>query len=234
MRGQKSAAPLPVGQRLRVSDTLRHHHDERRQILRFAAQAVRDPRADAGPAGDLESGLEKRHRRIVIDRFGLQGLDDADVVGDLGGVRQQFAEPRAALAVLRELEDRRRGRKFRLIRRHAGEPLAHADGIRQIRSAPRLQVRLVIEEIELRRRAVLEEINHALGGGREMRKIRAAALEPWRRRDRATPAPPSPIPAPVQPKKCRRVISSRAFSIGSIYSLVITSSRFSSRLATDA
>ena len=34
-------------------------------------EPVGEPRADAGPAGDLESGLEKRHRRIVIDRLGV-------------------------------------------------------------------------------------------------------------------------------------------------------------------
>ena len=45
----------------------------------------------------MEAGLEKRHRRIVIDGVGVQRPDDADVVGDLCGVRQQFAEPRAGL-----------------------------------------------------------------------------------------------------------------------------------------
>ena len=51
------------------------------------------------------------------------------------GVRQQFAQPRAALAVLREFEDRRRGRELRLVGRHAGEALAHANGIGQFRAA---------------------------------------------------------------------------------------------------
>ena len=35
-------------------------------------------------------------------------LADRDVVDDRRGVRQQFADPRPALAVLGELEDRRR------------------------------------------------------------------------------------------------------------------------------
>ena len=41
----------------------------------------------------------------------------------LRGVRQQLADPRAALAVLRELEDRPGERQRRLVAGHAGEPL---------------------------------------------------------------------------------------------------------------
>ena len=39
---------------------------------------------------------------IVIDLFGVDGFDERELVGDLRGVRQQFAHPRARLAVLLE------------------------------------------------------------------------------------------------------------------------------------
>ena len=83
---------------------LRDQHDERRQILVLAAQTVADPRAHARPAGLLAAGLDEGDGRIVIDGVGVDRLDDGDVVDDLGGVRQQFAEPGAGLAVLAEFE----------------------------------------------------------------------------------------------------------------------------------
>ena len=95
--GQKAAAPLPIGQRLRIAGALRDHHHEGRQILVLAAQAIGDPRADAGAAGDLKAGLEKCHRGIVIDGVGLQRADDRDAVGDLRRVGQHLAQPRARL-----------------------------------------------------------------------------------------------------------------------------------------
>ena len=42
---------------------LRHHHDERRQILVLAAEPVSEPRAHARPARLLAAGLEERDRR---------------------------------------------------------------------------------------------------------------------------------------------------------------------------
>ena len=53
-----------------------------------------------------------------------------------GRVRQQLAEPRAALAVPGELEDRRRDREALLARGHRREPLAHADRVGQLAAAP--------------------------------------------------------------------------------------------------
>ena len=88
---------------------------------------------------------------VCIDRI------DADLVGDLCGMREQFAEPHARFAVLCELENRRRGRESRLIRRHAGEPLALRTESGRFSPAQLLQDGLVIEQVQLRRRAVLEQ-----------------------------------------------------------------------------
>ncbi len=106
----------------------------------------------------------------MIDGVGMHGLDDRDLVGDLAGVRQQFAQPHARRAMLLELEDRRRGRKGGLIRGHAGQALAHPHRFRQIAAAQLLKPGLVIEQVQLRGSAVLEQINDALGARREMRQ----------------------------------------------------------------
>ena len=64
-----------------------------------------------GPPGDHEAGLEKRDRRLVIDRFRMHAADDGDIVHHARRVRQQFGDPRAGFAVLRKFEDRRRDRE---------------------------------------------------------------------------------------------------------------------------
>jgi len=40
----------------------------------------------------------------VIDRLGVHGAHDANLIRDLCGVREQFAKPGTRLSVLRELE----------------------------------------------------------------------------------------------------------------------------------
>ena len=104
----ESRAPLSLGQRLAVPG---NHHDEGRQVLVDGPQTVGDPGAEARPSRQLKPGLRERHRRVVIDLFGVHRLDEAQVVGDLRGVGQQFAQPRARFSVLRKLEDRLRDRK---------------------------------------------------------------------------------------------------------------------------
>ena len=54
----------------------------------------------------------------------LMVLTMRDVVDDLRGVRQQFADPGAVLAGPRELEDGGRNRQRVLARGHAGDALA--------------------------------------------------------------------------------------------------------------
>ncbi len=98
------------------------------------------------------------------------GLDNRDIVDDLRRVRQQLAQPRAGLSVLLEFENRWRHRQRRLARRHARDPLPLPDRIRQILAAILGQLRLVVEQVHLRRAARLVQEDHALGLGREMRK----------------------------------------------------------------
>jgi hypothetical protein len=77
--------------------------------------------------------LKKGDLRIVVDRLGEHRFDDAKLVRDAGGVRQEFGKRRAALAalaalaVLLELELRAGERDRRLLLGHAREALATAD-----------------------------------------------------------------------------------------------------------
>ena len=127
------------------------------------------------------------------------------------------------------LKDRRRGRELSLKRGHAGEPLAHADRIRQIRAAQRLQLRLVVEQIELRGRAVLEQIDDALGFRREMRQ---AGQSVGRLASSASSDASAAMPMPVLRQAEEMPARDRACLFdGSSHCLVTTSSRFRIRLA---
>jgi hypothetical protein len=117
-------------------------------------------------------GLQQRHRRIVVDRLRVQRADEADLIGELRRVRQQLAQPHAALAVLRKLEHRRRDGEALLPRRHAREPLLATHRVRQILVELRREPRLVIKQIELRRRTRLREPDDALRLRRKMSRRR--------------------------------------------------------------
>ena len=90
-------------------------------------------------------------------------------------VRQQLADPGAALAVLGELEHRRDARERLLPRRHAGDPLAHADRGGQLLAVVLRELRLVVEQVDVRRPARHEQVDHALG-------LRARSAAPAARR----------------------------------------------------
>jgi hypothetical protein len=110
----------------------------------------------------LVAGLAEGDRRIVVDRLGVHRADEAKIIGDAREVREQFAHPRPALTLAGEAEDRGGHRKTLLARGHRGEPLPLADRFGQILAALRLHLRLGIEEVHLRGRAGLEEVDDPL------------------------------------------------------------------------
>ena len=85
LAGQEAGAPEAVVERLGLlaAGPGRSHHDEGGQVLVLGAQAVAEPGAEAGPAGELMAGADVGDGRVVVDRLGLDGLDDGDVVDDL-------------------------------------------------------------------------------------------------------------------------------------------------------
>ena len=170
-RRKKAAAPQPVIQRLVARCTERNHDDESGQVLVLAAQTVSDPRTQTRTSCQLKTGERKRDGGIVIDLLRVHGLDEAEIVRNLRGVRQQLAQGRARLSVLSKLVNRRSGREAGLERRHPCQPLSAPHGIRQILAAKFLELRLVIEELQLRWAAGLEQIDHTLRFRCEMRQV---------------------------------------------------------------
>src|SRR4029453_5799670 len=87
------------------------------------------------------------------------------------------AEPGLRLPVLRKLENRLRDGKARLPRGHRRQPLAVADRIGQVAALHFCELRFVVEQIELRGSAALEQINDAFRFRSEVRQ----ALQATRR-----------------------------------------------------
>ena len=160
--------------------------------------------------------------------------DDADVVGDFAVCGSSSLSHAPDWPCCANLKIDGRGREVRLVRRHAGEPLAHADRVGQLRAAHARQVRLVVEQVELRGRAVLEQVDDALGFGRESAAGpagRLGGLRSPRTSSDASAAMPMPRARPAEEVAARQ----RPVALGrSVIALVTISSRFRSTLATEA
>src|SRR4051794_40117465 len=71
--GDEAAGPMAGGQRLvgLVAAALGDHDDERGEVGVLRAQSVREPGSDRRATWLLRAGLDVRHSRVVVDRFGV-------------------------------------------------------------------------------------------------------------------------------------------------------------------
>ena len=99
----------------------------------------------------------------MIDGFSVQGSDETKIIGDLGGVGQDFADLHATLPMFGKFESRPSQWETGLIGRHAGEALTLAHRVGQFFSVHLVEQRFVIEQIQLGRPPTHEEVNHSLG-----------------------------------------------------------------------
>ena len=72
-------------------------HDERRQVVGQAAQAVGDPRAHARKAGQHEARVHHVAGRAVDVGLRRHRHQEREVIDALGDVRKDAADPAAAL-----------------------------------------------------------------------------------------------------------------------------------------
>ena len=77
--GRHVAARPVLGPADRPAGLVEHDH-EAGQVLVLAAQAVGDPRAEAGVAAEDPAGVHHQHRRAVDRRLGVHRVDERDVV----------------------------------------------------------------------------------------------------------------------------------------------------------
>ena len=167
--GQEAAAPEARKQALTRAFLIRRdEHDERREVIVHAAEAVVGPSAHARTARQLAAGLEERNRGVVVDGVRVHRPDHADVIGDSTDVREEFANLRAGLAVTGELEAARLAGEAGLRSHHPGDTLAAANGVREILVELAFELGLRIQQVEVRGAAGLKEADDALGLGGEV------------------------------------------------------------------
>src|SRR5690606_28176454 len=78
--------------------------DEPRQVVVFRAKAVRDPRAHARADERVAACMQFQERTAVAGVGAVHRMDEAQIVDSLGQVREDFADPGAAVTMLTELE----------------------------------------------------------------------------------------------------------------------------------
>ncbi len=86
-----------------VGDPIVVEEDVAGEVFVFGAEAVGDPRADAGRGADAAAGVEEEILGSVEWSLTDHRADDTEVVGDAGDVGKQVADPESRLAALPEV-----------------------------------------------------------------------------------------------------------------------------------
>ena len=203
-RGQKSASPARLAAVGLVFPGEQHHKS--RQVGAFTAQSVSEPRTHAGAADDLKAAVHENLRRGVIELRRADGFHNRDIVGNSLKVGKKFGDFRAAFAALGKFVGRTQQARHAL---DEGKALAFHELLGNKFAVVLLQLGLVVEHVQVRRRARHEEINDALGlGGKHGRLGRhwiglrrgharrhTPAASRSRRMRRDSAVPPRPMPA---------------------------------------
>src|ERR1035441_8528598 len=95
---QETRAPVDRSRRWLPLAAVEHY--VRRQIRIGAAQRISHPGAERRASRPQIAGVHLQDRNIMRGAYSRAGLDEGDLVGMLGQIRQQIGEPRAALPVL--------------------------------------------------------------------------------------------------------------------------------------
>ena len=128
-----------------------------RQVLVDGAEAVVDPRSQAGRTAEHLARIHHQHRRAMQRRVRGHRVQEGDVVDAGRHVREEVGDPLAALSVLLEVplgpDD------HALALGTATTPGLDFDGL----AIQRVELRLVVEGIDLAGSAVHEQEDHGLG-----------------------------------------------------------------------
>ena len=153
----------------------RGHRHEARQVVGFATEPVRKPRAHRWAARLLRTRHEEGHARRVVDGLGVHRAHEADVVSDASDMRQKLADLHARLAPRAERLDRGKRGPSRVVRRHRREAGAAADRRGDVGACVARQLGLRVEEVDMRRATALPEADHPLRAPRKVREARQPA-----------------------------------------------------------
>ena len=201
--GRPAARPARSGQ----------EHDEPRQAVDFAANAVGDPGPHRRASEPRRSRVGEELGRAVIEDVGLHAADDGHVVDHRAewGNSVDISAPHFP----QQRKCRREPRSFASCLMKAKRWFFTKEGGMTC-SIQLVELRLVVEQLQLARTARHKQEDHAAWPWRQNAEARGPADwsgdRPWEKRavflrSTATPRPPTPSPTPQSAKKCRRVSS---------------------------
>ena len=156
---EETIAPITGLQGLTASAAGKHY--ERGQVVVLAAQPVAEPGANGRSPGLLMAGAEEGDRRVMIDRLRKHRTDDGDFIHDAADVRQQLAQLNAAFSIGFEWIGRADTQKRLLAGGHARDALAHAHAWREFFASHLGELRLRIEQVNVRRPSARSEARSA-------------------------------------------------------------------------
>ena len=164
--GQKVARPEL---RAAIRQGGRDDH-EAGQVRVFRPEAVADPRAHARAREGHRAGVDAERGLRVVGVVGEHGADEAEIVGALGDLGKQLADPQAGLPALLEFP-------VGLFEKLHLAPVLLREGVEHFlrhligRVVVGDELRFVVEGIHMRDAAAHVEKDHALGARREMRGL---------------------------------------------------------------
>ncbi len=166
MRGRQEIAVPHL--RPRVRRQLAQCH-VRRQIGVLGPQPVAQPRSDAWQRNRRRSGVHRQRGLRVLDDIAVQSAQHAQVVGPLAQMRKEFADFEPRFAVMRE----------RKRRRHEGPLLDAANVVAIDRlSLVRLELRFMVERVDVRKAPREKNEDQLLGATRMMSPPRSQRIAP--------------------------------------------------------
>ncbi len=148
------------------------HDDEAGEILVDAPEPVVDPRAEAGGARLDLAGVHLEHRRAMNRRVGRHRMEEGDIVDMLRELRKECRDLLPTLPVGRELPLRPHDPSLTLLA--AASLRLHLDRL----AVEIVELRLVVEGVDMAGAAVHEEEDHALRLGGEVGDLRGQRIGP--------------------------------------------------------
>src|SRR5439155_15149418 len=226
--GQKSAAPARLAA---VGCVLaREQDDEAGEIAAVAAEPVREPRSDAGAAKHLAARIHEDLPGRMVELRRLHRAPDRDLVGDGRKMRQQLRELGARLAVLLERE-RRPEQARRAFDKSKSLPFRNELG-GNLFAVVLLQRGLVVEQVELCRRARHEQVNNVLRFRCEVGRSRCEGTRSLPGEQRLVEQRGQRQPADAEAGLLEEMTARHVANVRRDHCLVNASSRFKSALAT--
>ena len=112
----------------------------------------------------LGTGVDRSDGGVMVDRFGVHRFDQTDIIGNGGGVGNNFTEPSAILSMLGKFKHWSYAGEGGLLGSHPGDTLAITDTVGQFLAVVFPQLWMIIKHIDVGGTSGHKHVNHTLRG----------------------------------------------------------------------